>query len=257
MHPAPARAPDPLLSLEHVAAGYAQEVVLSGVSLTLRPGARLGLLGPNGAGKSTLVKLLAGELAPQAGRRHEGRGLVIGYFAQHQLERLRGEESPLAHLIRQEPTAREQSLRDYLGGFDFRGAMADAPVAPLSGGEKSRLVLALLVRQRPNLLLLDEPTNHLDLEMRHALTRALAEYEGSLVLVSHDRALLRMVCDGFVLIADGCAEDFEGDLDRRAAGRTRDSQNLALRAARRPRELPVRFVLALVGVEARRRGQHP
>jgi len=211
--PAPARAPDPLLSLEHVAAGYTQEVVLRGVSLTLRPGARLGLLGPNGAGKSTLVKLLAGELAPQAGRRHEGRGLVIGYFAQHQLERLRGEESPLAHLMRQEPTAREQSLRDYLGGFDFRGAMADAPVAPLSGGEKSRLALALLVRQRPNLLLLDEPTNHLDLEMRHALTRALAEYEGSLVLVSHDRALLRMVCDGFVLIANGRAEDFEGDLD--------------------------------------------
>jgi ATP-binding cassette subfamily F protein 3 len=241
--PAPVRAPDPLLSLEHVAAGYAQEVVLSGVSLTLRPGARLGLLGPNGAGKSTLVKLLAGELAPQAGRRHEGRGLVIGYFAQHQLERLRGEESPLAHLIRQEPTAREQSLRDYLGGFDFRGAMADAPVAPLSGGEKSRLVLALLVRQRPNLLLLDEPTNHLDLEMRHALTRALAEYEGSLVLVSHDRALLRMVCDGFVLIADGCAEDFEGDLDdyvawtaaRRSggAGTAKDSTSGASKLARK------------------------
>jgi ATP-binding cassette, subfamily F, member 3 len=224
--PAPKRAPDPLVSLEHAAAGYAHEMVLSDVSLTLRPGARLGLLGPNGAGKSTLVKLLARELAPRAGRRHEGRGLAIGYFAQHQLERLRGDESPLAHLIRQEPTAREQSLRDYLGGFDFRGAMADAPVAPLSGGEKSRLALALLVRQRPNLLLLDEPTNHLDLEMRHALTRALAEYEGSLVLVSHDRALLRMVCDGFLLVADGRAEDFDGDLDdyvawtnaRRAAG---------------------------------------
>jgi ATP-binding cassette subfamily F protein 3 len=225
--PAPERAPDPLVSLEQVAAGYAQNVVLSDVSLTLRPGARLGLLGPNGAGKSTLVKLLAGELAPRAGRRHEGRGLVIGYFAQHQLERLRGDESPLAHLIRAEPAGREQSLRDYLGGFDFRGAMADAPVAPLSGGEKSRLALALLVRQRPNLLLLDEPTNHLDLEMRHALTRALAEYEGSLVLVSHDRALLRMVCDGFVLVADGRVEDFEGDLEdyvawtaqRRAGGR--------------------------------------
>jgi len=211
--PAPERAPDPLVSLERVAAGYLHETVLSGVSLTLRPGARLGLLGPNGAGKSTLVKLLAGELAPRAGRRHEGRGLVIGYFAQHQLEQLRGEESPLAHLARREPNAREQSLRDYLGGFDFRGAMADAPVAPLSGGEKSRLALALLVRQRPNLLLLDEPTNHLDLEMRHALTRALAEYEGSLVLVSHDRALLRMVCDGFILVADGRAQEFDGDLD--------------------------------------------
>ncbi len=211
--PAPERAPDPLVSLEEVAAGYAHELVLSGVSLTLRPGARLGLLGPNGAGKSTLVKLMAGELVPRSGRRHEGRGLVIGYFAQHQLEQLRGDESSLAHLSRQEPAAREQSLRDYLGGFDFRGAMADTPVAPLSGGEKSRLALALLVRRRPNLLLLDEPTNHLDLEMRHALTRALAEYEGSLVLVSHDRALLRMVCDGFMIVADGRAEEFEGDLD--------------------------------------------
>jgi ATP-binding cassette subfamily F protein 3 len=211
--PEPARAPDPLLVLDRVAAGYSDRSVLEGVAFTLRPGARLGLLGPNGAGKSTLIKLLAGELPPLSGERFEAKGLAIGYFAQHQLEQLRPEESPIWHLIRQEPRTREQSLRDYLGGFDFRGGMADAPIAPFSGGEKSRLALALLVRRRPNLLLLDEPTNHLDLEMRHALTKALAEYEGSLVLVSHDRALLRTVCDTFVLVADGGVAEFDGDLD--------------------------------------------
>ena len=210
---APERAPDPMLTLERAAAGYAGRTVLRSVDLSLRPGTRLGLLGPNGAGKSTLVKLLAGELVPLAGRRLEGRGLAVGYFAQHQLEQLRPAESSLQHLLRQEPQTREQLLRDYLGGFDFRGAMADAPVEPFSGGEKSRLALALLVRRRPNLLLLDEPTNHLDLEMRHALTKALAEYEGSLVLVSHDRALLRTVCDEFMLVADGVAQPFDGDID--------------------------------------------
>jgi ATP-binding cassette, subfamily F, member 3 len=196
-----------------VSAGYGERTVVDAIDLTLRPGDRLGLLGPNGAGKSTLVQLLAGELAPLAGRRLEGRGLTIGYFAQHQLEQLRPAESPIQHLMRLEPYTREQSLRDYLGGFDFRGAMADAPVGPFSGGEKSRLALALIVRRAPNLLLLDEPTNHLDLEMRHALTRALAEYEGSLVLVSHDRALLRTVCDAFLLVSDGEAVEFDGDLD--------------------------------------------
>ena len=211
--PEPARAPDPLLVLDEVAAGYGDVRLFAPMQLELRPGARLGLLGPNGAGKSTLVKLLAGELAPLAGRRVEGKGLAIGYFAQHQLEQLRPDESPLWHLKHAEPRAREQDLRDYLGGFDFGGAAADAAVAPLSGGEKSRLALALLVRRRPNLLLLDEPTNHLDLEMRYALTAALAEYEGSLVLVSHDRALLRTVCDGFLLVADGKVEVFDGDLE--------------------------------------------
>ena len=209
----PARAPDPLLALEGVTAGYGEHIIIDELDLTLRPGARLGLLGPNGAGKSTLVKLLAGELAPRGGARHEGRGLAIGYFAQHQLEQLRSSESPIQHLMRLEPDTREQALRDYLGGFDFRGAMADSPVEPFSGGEKSRLALALLVRRRPNLLLLDEPTNHLDLEMRHALTKALAEYEGSLVLVSHDRALLRTVCDAFLLVSDAGAQDYDGDLD--------------------------------------------
>ncbi|MBK7903259.1 MAG: ATP-binding cassette domain-containing protein [Proteobacteria bacterium] len=211
--PEPLRAPDPLLTLEDAALGYGDRAVVRNVQLSLRPGARLGLLGPNGAGKSTLIKSLAGGQPLLAGRRVEGHGLETGYFAQHQVEQLRGDESPLRHLIRQDPGSREQDLRNYLGGFDFRGEMADAPVEPFSGGEKSRLALALLVRKRPNLLLLDEPTNHLDLEMRHALTRALAGYEGSLVLVSHDRALLRTVCDSFMLVADGRAVPFDGDLE--------------------------------------------
>jgi ATP-binding cassette subfamily F protein 3 len=159
------------------------------------------------------VKTVAGEIEPLAGRRLEGHGLAIGYFAQHQLEQLDAEASPLQHLQRLEPRTRELELRTYLGSFDFRGAMADGAVGAFSGGEKSRLALAMIVRLRPNLLLLDEPTNHLDLEMRHALTRALAEYDGSLVLVSHDRALLRAVCDGFLLVADGRAAEFDGDVD--------------------------------------------
>jgi ATP-binding cassette, subfamily F, member 3 len=211
--PAPARSPDPLLTIEAATLGYPARPVVAGVQLSLRPGTRLGLLGPNGAGKSTLIKTLAGDLTLMSGRRVVGHGLEVGYFAQHQVEQLRDDESPLRHLLRQEPKAREQDLRNYLGGFDFRGDMADSPVQPFSGGEKSRLALALIVRRRPNLLLLDEPTNHLDLEMRHALTRALAEYEGSLVLVSHDRSLLRTVCDSFLLVADGRAAPFDGDID--------------------------------------------
>ena len=226
----PERAPDPMLTLERVDAGYDGTPVIKNVSLTLRPGARIGLLGPNGAGKSTLVKLLSGEHAPISGRRVDGRGLAIGYFAQHQLEQLREDESPIQHVARFEPGTREQVLRDYLGGFDFRGAMAESPVAPFSGGEKSRLALALLIRTRPNLLLLDEPTNHLDLEMRHALTVALAEYEGSLVLVSHDRALLRAVCDSFLLVADGVVQPFDGDVDDYLQWLTarRDTQDAAV-----------------------------
>jgi ATP-binding cassette subfamily F protein 3 len=209
----PERAPDPMLTLEEVDAGYDGVPVIRGVKMTLRPGARIGLLGPNGAGKSTLVKLLSGDSAPINGRRVEARGLAIGYFAQHQLEQLRVDESPLKHMTRREPRTREQALRDYLGGFDFRGSRVDTPVESFSGGEKSRLALALMIRTRPNLLLLDEPTNHLDLEMRHALNMALAEYEGSLVLVSHDRALLRSVCDSFLLVADGVVKEFDGDVD--------------------------------------------
>ncbi len=224
--PAPQRAPSPLLTLEDARLGYPGRTVLDGVQLTLPPGVRLGLLGANGAGKSTLVKAIAGESPLLAGRRVEGNGLAIGYFAQHQLEQLRPDDSPLAHLARREPATRELELRSYLGHFDFRGEMADAPVGAFSGGERSRLALAMIVRRRPNLLLLDEPTNHLDLEMRHALTRALAGYEGSLVLVSHDRALLRTVCDRFLLVTDGKAAEFDGDvedyLEWMAARRTRE-----------------------------------
>lgn len=206
-------APDPLLVLDEASAGYHHHTVLKDIVLTLRPGERLGLLGRNGAGKSTLIKLLAGNLKPLSGKRVEGKELNIGYFAQHQLEQLRLDESPLQHMLRLDPQTREQELRNYLGGFDFRGDMASSPCGPFSGGEKSRLALALLIWTRPNLLLLDEPTNHLDLEMRHALTLALQEYEGGVVLVSHDRALLRATCDRFVLVADGAAQTFDGDLD--------------------------------------------
>jgi ATP-binding cassette subfamily F protein 3 len=204
---------DPLLAIEDAAAGYGDRHILDRVTLTLRPGARLGLLGRNGAGKSTLVKMLVGELAPLAGKRIAGRHLAIGYFAQHQVELLRSDESPLQHLVRQEPQTREQELRDYLGGFDFRGDMVSAPCGRFSGGEKARLVLALLIRRRPNLLLLDEPTNHLDLEMREALTLALQETEAGVVVVSHDRHLLRTTCDELWLVADGRALPFDGDLD--------------------------------------------
>ncbi len=213
----PESLPDPLLVIENAAAGYGDRSILEGVVLTLRPGCRIGLLGRNGAGKSTLVKLLAGAVAQQGGERREAKALKIGYFAQHQLEQLRPEESPLWHVQKLEPLAPEQELRDYLGGFDFRGDMATHPVGPFSGGEKSRLALALLIRTRPNLLLLDEPTNHLDLEMREALTFALQDYEGGMVVVSHDRHLLRTCADELLLVADGRVAPFDGDLDDYAA----------------------------------------
>jgi ATP-binding cassette subfamily F protein 3 len=209
----PLAQPDPLLVLDEIDAGYNGQAVLRNIVLTMRPGERLGLLGRNGAGKSTLIKLLADELKPLSGKRVQGKDLNIGYFAQHQLEQLRSDESPLQHMLRLDPQTREQEHRNYLGGFDFRGDMASSPCGPFSGGEKSRLALALLIWTRPNLLLLDEPTNHLDLEMRHALTLALQEYDGGVVLVSHDRALLRATCDRFVLVADGMAQTFDGDLD--------------------------------------------
>ena len=209
----PAALPDPLLVIENAAAGYVDRSILQNVTLTLRPGCRIGLLGRNGAGKSTLIKLLAGGIAQQGGERKEAKALNIGYFAQHQLEQLRPDESPLQHMQRLEPLTPEQELRDYLGGFDFRGDMATRAVEPFSGGEKSRLALALLIRTKPNLLLLDEPTNHLDLEMREALTFALQDYEGGMVFVSHDRHLLRTCADELLLVADGKAEPFDGDLD--------------------------------------------
>lgn len=205
--------PDPLLVLDDVSVGYGDTTILSKIELALRSGERLGLLGRNGAGKSTLIKLLAGELAMKSGKRVEGKDLSIGYFAQHQLEQLKLDESPLQHMQKLDPQTREQEHRNYLGGFDFKGDMASSPCGPFSGGEKSRLALALLIWTRPNLLLLDEPTNHLDLEMRHALTVALQEYQGGVVIVSHDRAMLRSTCDKFMLVTDGGAEVFDGDLD--------------------------------------------
>ncbi|XKM13701.1 ABC transporter ATP-binding protein [Orbaceae bacterium ac157xtp] len=206
--------PSPLLTMEHVVAGYGDKTILEKIKLNLVPGSRIGLLGRNGAGKSTLIKLLAGELAPQAGRIHLAKGVQLGYFAQHQLEYLRADESPLWHLTQlAESKNTEQELRNYLGGFDFRGDKVNEPVKTFSGGEKARLVLALIVWQRPNLLLLDEPTNHLDLDMRQALTEALIDFEGALVVVSHDRHLLRSTTDEFYLVHDHLVEQFDGDLE--------------------------------------------
>jgi len=214
----PLKAPDPLLVLEDAAAGYRTEgaqdkTILRGINFSLQSGQRYGLLGINGAGKSTLIKTIAGELAPLAGKAIFNKGLAVGYFAQHQVEMLRHDESPLWHLSRITTNVREQELRNYLGGFNFPGDMATTSIETFSGGEKARLALALIVWQRPNLLLLDEPTNHLDLETREALTVALAQFEGTLVLVSHDRHLLRATTDQFLIVADGRLAPFDGDLD--------------------------------------------
>ncbi|UVL34625.1 ATP-binding cassette domain-containing protein [Pseudomonas sp. B21-041] len=203
----------PLIDLSDARLGYGDKTILEKVKLQLTPGARIGLLGPNGAGKSTLIKNLAGELSPIAGRLTRGENTVVGYFAQHQLDSLDSKASPLLHLQRLAPTEREQTLRDFLGGFDFRGARIDEPVLNFSGGEKARLALALIAWERPNLLLLDEPTNHLDLEMRLALTMALQEFSGAVLVVSHDRHLLKSTTDNFYLVADGKVEEFDGDLE--------------------------------------------
>ncbi|EOA05457.1 ABC transporter ATPase [Herbaspirillum frisingense GSF30] len=219
----PLSAPNPLLVMEKVNAGYHIEgkngapdedkIIVHGIDFSLQNGQRIGLLGVNGAGKSTLIKTVAGEIDPLSGTARLGKGLVIGYFAQHQVEMLRHDESPLWHLTRLAPDVREQELRNFLGSFNFNGTMASSSIAPFSGGEKARLALALIVWQRPNLLLLDEPTNHLDLETREALTMALAQFEGTLVLVSHDRHLLRATTDQFLIVAEGKLQDFDGDLD--------------------------------------------
>ena len=218
----PLKAPDPLLTLEDVDAGYRLEnapenengrIVVRDIRFSLRSGQRYGLLGINGAGKSTIVKTLAGELKPLAGTATVNKGLAIGYFAQHQVEMLRHDESPLWNLAHVAPGVREQELRNFLGGFNFPGEMATGSIENFSGGEKARLALAMIVWSRPNLLLLDEPTNHLDLETREALTVALAQFEGTLVLVSHDRHLLRATTDQFLIVADGRLAPFDGDLD--------------------------------------------
>ncbi len=209
----PESLPNPLLKMEKVTAGYGNRVILDAIKLNLVPGSRIGLLGRNGAGKSTLIKMLAGELAPMQGDIGLAKGIKLGYFAQHQLEFLRADESPLQHLARLAPKTLEQQLRDYLGGFGFQGDSVSEQTARFSGGEKARLVLALIVWQRPNLLLLDEPTNHLDLDMRQALTEALIDFEGALVVVSHDRHLLRSTTDDLYLVHDGKVDVFNGDLD--------------------------------------------
>lgn len=212
----PLSLPNPLLMMEQVSAGYGEGEsavqILQKIKFNLVPGSRIGLLGKNGAGKSTLIKLLAGELPPLSGTLQLAKGVQLGYFAQHQLDTLRAEQSPLWHLQQLAPQHTEQQLRDYLGGFAFYGDKVNEAVQDFSGGEKARLVLALIVWQRPNLLLLDEPTNHLDLDMRQALTEALVDYQGSLVVVSHDRHLLRNTVEEFYLVHDKQVQEFKGDL---------------------------------------------
>ena len=203
----------PLLTLYQADCGYTDKAILNKTSLTLVPGMRIGLLGPNGAGKSTLVKTLVGDLGLCSGDRHESENLQIGYFAQHQLEALDMAASPLLHIKRISPKASEQEIRDFLGSFGFFGDRALEPVENFSGGEKARVALSMIAWQKPNLLLMDEPTNHLDLEVRHALTLALQTFEGVLILVSHDRHLLRNTVDEFLLVANGEVSEFKGDLD--------------------------------------------
>ena len=235
----PHKLPRPLLTIEDQAAGYGEVALIRNMSFTISPGARIALLGHNGAGKSTVVKLLAGELPALAGERVEAKDLRIGYFAQHQLEQLKEGESPLQHLRNMggpaAAKATEQELRDFLGTFGFRGDRVFEAIGPFSGGEKARLVLALLSYLRPNLLLLDEPTNHLDLEMRQALALALQDYSGAVLMVSHDRHLLRTVIDEFYIVADGRATSFDGDLDDYAkwtADNPRDEMEKVVKAAK-------------------------
>ena len=209
----PAKTSDPLLRLDEAVLGYDGKAVLSGVELQLRPGSRYGLLGKNGAGKSTLLKSLIGELPLLGGQRLTGEHCSIGYFDQQQLEALDMQASPALHIQRLSPEAREQEILNFLGGFNFRGEAATAIVAPFSGGEKARLALAMVVWQRPNLLVLDEPTNHLDLDMRHAMEVALQVYEGALILVSHDRHMLRNTVEELLLVHDGKVEEYQEDLE--------------------------------------------
>jgi len=223
----PERQPERILALHALDAGYAGRTVLAGVELTLTSADRVAVIGANGNGKTTLMRLLAGELEPLAGERIAARDIAIGYFAQHQVELLRAEETPLGMMTRLYRGEREQRLRDFLGRFGFSGERAERPIGPLSGGEKSRLALAALVKRRPNLLLLDEPTNHLDLEMRRSLAMALQSYSGALVMVSHDRSLLASCADRILVVADGRVREFDGDLDdyrqlKLKEGRARD-----------------------------------
>ena len=219
--------PERLMQLEKAQLGYGETTILQQISLDLRAGDRIGLIGPNGAGKSTLIKALASELKPMAGAVHQHDKMKLGYFAQHQLEQLRPERSALQHLQDAFPEQTEAELRNHLGRFGFVGDRVFEAVAPFSGGEKARLVLALLVRHGPNLLLLDEPTNHLDLDMRYALSTALQEFEGAVVLISHDRHLLRVCCDKLLLVAQGKAKIYEDDLDAYARWLLQERKNKA------------------------------
>jgi len=244
----PLSLPNPMLALDGLACGYRADdgretTIVRGIERSVLAGQRIGILGANGQGKSTFVKTVAHELAPLAGTMTEGKGLAIGYFAQQELDLLSPADGPLMHLIRLArdvgPPAREQELRDFLGSFRFVGDMVTQAVGSMSGGEKARLVLAMLVWQRPNLLLLDEPTNHLDLTTREALSMALNEFEGTVMLVSHDRALLREVCDEFWLVADGALKPFDGDLDdyqRWLLERSREAAKAAADSSRKLRE---------------------
>ena len=209
----PAHLPNPLLQLDKADLGYGGEPVLHGIDLPLESGARYGLLGVNGSGKSTFIKTLAGELNVLSGRIVRSDKLNIGYFAQHQLDTLRPDQSPLWHIQKLSPDVREQEIRNFLGSFNFVGDAALQKTEPFSGGEKARLALAMIVWQKPNLLLLDEPTNHLDLDMRHALTLALQSFQGALIVVSHDRSLLEATTDSFLLIEQGRLKTFDGDLE--------------------------------------------
>ncbi len=252
----PPSLPNPMLALDELACGYGETIIVRNVHRSVLAGQRIGILGANGQGKSTLVKTIARELPPLAGRITEGKGLRIGYFAQQELELLHADDGALGHLVRLArdtgPPAREQELRDFLGQFRFGGPMVMQPVGTLSGGEKARLVLAMIVWQRPNLLLLDEPTNHLDLTTREALSIALNEFEGTVMLVSHDRALLREVCDEFWLVTRGGVQPFDGDLD--------DYQRWLLevsRAVARGQEAPPPPKATEVIIEAQRRPAPP
>lgn len=209
----PRHCPEHLVDLEKATLGYDNTPILSGVTLSIRAGERIGVLGVNGAGKSTLIKTIDGCLPLLAGQRRLGQGTVIGYFAQHQLEQLDETLTPLETLKHKSPETREQELRDYLGRFHFSGERVDELIAPMSGGEKARLALALLAWDKPNLLVLDEPTNHLDMETREALTMALSTFEGALLLVSHDRHLLRTCAERLILVHEGAVTEYEGDLD--------------------------------------------
>ena len=235
--PVPERTPEHLIDIEHLTLGYGEHVVLKDVTLTIRSGDRVGVLGVNGAGKSTLIKAIAGTLEPMSGTLRRGQGLVIGYFAQHQLEQLDLESPPLEVFKHKAPTVREQELRDWLGRFRFSGDFADTKIRTFSGGEKARLALALIAWDKPNLLVLDEPTNHLDMATREALTMALSQFEGALLLVSHDRHLLRSTCDSLILVHDGSCGAYDGDLDDYAA-LVLEHRKSVLEADRQSRAVP-------------------